>query len=127
MKGLVTGLLANAALWILKGYRKASIEWVRIEAALYYVRGVAGARKAFVGGVLLAGCLLLAGAGFILLHIGLYALLPSPANAVTLLVLGAIYLATALTGLWWACSEKTWMKYTNASRYVALATKRDRR
>ena len=126
MKGWITTLLAHVAQWLARNYRKTSLEWVRIQAALCYIRGVAGARKAFLAAVLLAGCLILGGVGFVLLHVGLYALLPPPANAVTLLALGAAYLVAALLSLRWACSEKTWMKYSKAARFAALAARRDR-
>jgi hypothetical protein len=127
MKFPFAGVLGSLALWLVRKYRRLSLEWLRLEAALWYVRGVRTARAAFLSVLLLAVCVLLAAAGFVLVHIGLYALLPWPANARTLLILGAFYLLLAGWSLWWVCSEKTWMRYSNARQIMERALRRAER
>ena len=125
MKGLLSGILGDVLLWLLKQYRRLSIDLVKIEAAIWYVRGVQTARRLFLSALAVGLCLLLGGVGFILLHIGLYALLPWPVNAIVLMSLGVIYMGIAVAGLAWACSEETWMRCSNADRCVALALKNE--
>ena len=125
MKGFFSGLLRDGLLWLLQQYRRLSIDLIKIEAAIWYLRGVQAVRRLFLSALALLFCILLGGVGFLLLHIGLYALLPWPTNAIVLIVLGAIYLGIALLGLGWACSEKTWMRCSHADRYAGLALKDD--
>ena len=123
MNQFMKGLFGRAGLWLLRHYRLLSIDLLKIKGAIWYIRGVRTARKAYIGVVLFFLCLALVTAGFILLHVGLFALLPAPANAITLLVLGAIYLIVGLSALAATCSEKRWMKLSRADRMVARATK----
>ena len=125
MQGFFSGILGNVLLWLLKQYRRLSIDLVKIEAAIWYVRGVQTARRLFLSALALVLCLLLGAVGFVLLHIGLYVLLPWPANAMVLMSLGLIYVGIALAGLAWACSEKTWMRCSRANEYTALALKNE--
>lgn len=121
MKHLLSVFMPRVALWLLKSYRRMALDRLRIEAAVWYVRGVRTARQLFIGGLALSFVVALAGAGFVLMHLGLYALLPAPANAISLLALGAFYLMVAILILRWACTEKTWMKYSKAAHYVERA------
>ncbi|MHB9144497.1 MAG: hypothetical protein ACYC5Y_04090 [Symbiobacteriia bacterium] len=125
MKQFLSTLLTRVALRLLKSYRRVSLDLLRIEVAGWYVRGVGAARQLFISGLAMAFLVALAVVGFLLMHLGLYALLPAPANAVALLALGALYLIVAILGLRWACSEKTWMKYSKAAHYVELAARKD--
>lgn len=109
------------ARWVLKSYRRLSLDLLKIEAALLYVRGVGIARQILLGGVALALLIALAVVGFLLLHLGIYALVPAPLNAMILTGLGAFYLIAALLTLRWAFAEKTWMKYSQANEMVAKA------
>jgi len=118
LKKFISGLLTSVALALLKSYRRVSLDLVRIEAALWYVRGVGAARQIFIGGLGLSFLVALAVAGFLLLHAGLFALLPAPAGAIILLALGAVYLLAAVLALRFICSEKTWMKYSKAGHVV---------
>ncbi len=117
-------MLTGGVLWLLQRFRRISVDLLKIKAVVWYVRGVGVARRLFIGMVGLAFLLALAVSGFLLIHIGIYALLPAPANAIVLLSLGVIYLLTAVLVLRWACSEKTWMKYSKADHYVELATRK---
>ncbi len=119
---------AGAALWLWQGYRKTSLDWVRLEAAIGYVKGVRAARKLFLGGVAAAlGAGLLAG-GFVLAHVGLGLLLNAifPGGRVvawTFIVLGALYVLIPLGVLWRLSSEKTWMQASGAGRIMRQAAK----
>jgi len=124
VKRLLNALFGSGLVWLAGHYRRLSLDLVKIRAAIWYLKGVQAARRAFIGVVALGLCLGLVLAGFVLVHVGLFLLLPHPANAIVLLALGAIYLVGALLALRWACSEKTWLKFSNASRYTALATKK---
>ena len=121
MKQYSSPLLFRAAKWLLGRYRRTALELLRIEAAVWYVRGVNAGRLFLIGGLALALLVELLIVGFVLLHVGLYALLPAPANAITILALGAFYLLVAGLVLRWLCAEKTWMKYSKADRCVAQA------
>lgn len=121
MKQLLSVIMPRV-LRLLERYSQVSLDLVRIEAAVWYVRGVGAARQLFIGGLALSFVVALAVGGFVLLHVGLYALLPTPANAISLLSLGAIYLLIAILVLRWACAEKTWMKYSKAANFVERAT-----
>ena len=121
MKKFISGLLTSVALALLKSYRRVSLDLIRIEAALWYVRGVGVARQIFIGGLGVSVLVALAAVGFLLVHAGLFALLPAPAGAIVLLALGAVYLLVAVLALRHVCSEKTWMKYSKAGQYVEIA------
>lgn len=122
MKQLLTTVLSGVARWVLKSYRRISLDLLQIEAAVWYVRGVGAVRQFFLGGVVVALLVSLAIIGFLLLHLGIYALLPAPLNAMLLVGLGAFYLIAALLALRWAFAEKTWLKYSQANEIVARAT-----
>jgi hypothetical protein len=124
MKGLLSLLLRNAAVLLLKNYRRLSLDLLRIRAAVWYVQGVRSARKAFIAVVALALCLIVGGGGFMLFHVGLFLLLPSPWNAVLLMSLGALYVVVTLLILRWLCSERTWMKFSKAGHFAAVAARK---
>jgi hypothetical protein len=124
MKQLLGSLLGGVAALLLKEYRRLSIDWVRIRAAICYVQGVKAARKGFLAGLLLAFCLLLGGSGFVLFHVGIFLLLPHAWRPAVFMGLGSIYMIVVLLLLRWMCAEKTWMEYSNAGKYVAAATEK---
>lgn len=112
------------ARWVLAKYRRISLDLLKIEAAVWYVRGVGVARQIALGGLAVAALVALAVVGFLLLHFGMYALVPAPLNAMILVGLGAFYLIAALLALRWAFAEKTWMKYSQANEMVARAVQK---
>ncbi|MBA4386445.1 MAG: hypothetical protein C0404_00600 [Verrucomicrobia bacterium] len=127
MKSLFSGMLGGAVLWLLRRYKQLSVDLLKLNTVIWYVHGVRMARKVFLSFVFLALYFMLAASGFILLHIGLYKLLPSPANALALLALGATYLVLALLGLGCICSEEAWMKGSNAAKLTEMVTKEEDR
>lgn len=125
MKSFFSDIISGLVLWLLRRYRTLSVELLKLRAVIWYVQGVRTARKLFLSFMSLALCLMLAGGGFILLHVGLYKVLPPPANALTLLILGAIYMIVAMAVLCVACSERTWMKASCAAEFTELVTKKE--
>lgn len=121
MWNFLKALLSAVAVRMLRDYRRLSCDLVKIQAVGWYVKGVAGARLAFLGYVALCACLLLAAIGFIFLHIGVFLLLPMSLKmkAVILSALGVAYLAIPLLVLRRAASQATWMKIFKADKLVA--------
>lgn len=100
---------------------------LEIEAAAAYVAGVAKVRQAFVALLGLALSLLLALSGFVLIHVALFAWLPwsLPAKALSLLVLGMVYLGGGLAVVLGLSSDRTWMRFAKVDRVLAsLAPRR---
>jgi len=94
---------------------------LKLRAAAAYVAGVRKTRQGFVallGSLLL---LLLMMSGFLLIHVALFMWLPwsVPAKALSLLVLGAIYLGGGLAVVLYISSDRTWMKFTKVNRILA--------
>lgn len=128
---LLRTLLATASVWLLNKYRQTSLELIKLEAAIGYVKGVRSARQAFLAVLLVVlGAGLLA-AGFVLLHIGLGMLLYLAfqnwwAVGAALLVLGALYTLVPLFIIRRLCAEKTWMRFFKADKLVEQVTKKTR-
>ena len=126
---LLRTLLATASVWLLNKYRQTSLELIKLEMAIGYVKGVRSARQAFLAIVaIILGAGLLA-AGFVLLHIalGMLAYLVFKnwwAVGVALLVLGTIYTIVPLFIIRRLCAEKTWMRFFKADKLVGQVTKK---
>ena len=123
MNGLLKGLLSGAAWWLLNHYKQCSLDLIKIRAAIWHVRGVKAARTMYVAVVRLALSTAMAGAGFILFHVGLFALLPEPIGAIVLLALGTVYMVAGLLIVRKLCSEKEWMKALGADKCLSLVEK----
>ncbi len=121
MKHLVMALLSHLLKGMLAPYVRLVLKLLQIEAAARLVRVVQMVRMLFLGWLALCLMVVLAMAGLVLAHVGLYLLLPFPANAITLLALGVFYLLLAGLVLAWACSGRTWMKYSKAGSMVESA------
>ncbi|MDD5678228.1 MAG: hypothetical protein PHW60_09610 [Kiritimatiellae bacterium] len=126
---LLRTLLATATVWLLNKYRQTSLELIKLEAAIGYVKSVRSARKAFLAvlAVVLGAGLLVA--GFLLLHIGLGMLLYLAfknwwAVGTTLLALGILYTLAPLFVIRRLCAEKTWMRFFKADKLVEQVTKK---
>jgi len=126
---LLRTLLATASVWLLNKYRQTSLEVIKLEAAIGYVKGVRSARQAFLALlVIVLGAGLLA-AGFVILHIGLGILLYLVfqnwwALGVALLALGVLYAIVPLLIIRRLCAEKTWMQFFKADKLVGQVTKK---
>ncbi len=119
----------TGAVWLFNKYRQTSLDLIKLEAAIGYVKGVRSARQAFLA--LLAAILgigLLA-AGFVILHIGLGMLFYLAfqswwAVGIGMLVLGLIYILVPLLIIRRLCAEKTWMQFFKADKIVEQVTKK---
>jgi hypothetical protein len=111
--GVVSGLFGR---WI-----NGVLGIVRTELAAAYVGCVAKVHRAFIALLCLALCLLLALAGFVLIHVALFAWLPwsLPVKALLLLILGVIYLGCGLAVTFVISSDRTWMKFAKVDRILA--------
>jgi len=67
---------------------------------------------------------MLAVAGFLLIHVGLFLYLPwsVPTKALILVVLGLIYLVVPLIFILRICSRRTWLKLSRADELTASLT-----
>jgi len=94
---------------------------LQIEAAAVYVAGVRKAHQAFTALLGLALFLLLALSGFVFIHVALFAWLPwsLPAKALTLLVLGMVYLGGGVAVVLVISSDRTWMRFAKVDRILA--------
>lgn len=120
---LFKGLLSGLAGLVLADYRKRSVELLRIEAARTYLRGVQAARQS-VGGLILIGLLIsLVLTGALLLHAGLFLLLPwsLKARAVLALGLGLAYLLGGGLALRAALCERAWLERSGAAALLERA------
>ena len=126
---LLRTLFTTASMWLLNKYRQTSLELIKLELAIGYVKGVRSARQAFLAVlVVVLGAGLLA-AGFMLLHIGLGILLYLAfqnwwAVGVALLILGALYTLVPLFIIRRLCAEKNWMQFFRADKLVEQVTKK---
>lgn len=122
-------LVASASVWLLNKYRRTSLELIKLEMAIGYVKGVRSARQAFLAVlVVVLGAGLLA-AGFVLLHLGLGILLYLAFQnwwgvGVAFLLLGLLYTLVPLFIIRRLCAEKTWMQFFKADTLVEQVTKK---
>ena len=118
-----------AAVWLLGRYTQVSLDLLKIRAAVYYVRGVQGARAATIAVLLALGLIAIVGAGFVILPIGLailvYGLSHSwVAACVVLLVMGGLYVTVPLCILRRCMSERAWMSFFKVGDLVARVTRK---
>ena len=127
---LLRTLLVTTSVWLLNKYRQTSLELIKLEMAIGYVKGVRSARQAFMTVLVVILGLALLAAGFVLLHIGLGMLLYLAfqnwwAVGVALLVLGTLYTLVPLFIIRRLCAEKTWMQFFKADTLVEQMTKKN--
>ena len=121
----VSFLVRNLA----RHYQQKSMMLLENKSLTWYVKSIAAARKAFIGTVALASLILVLFTGFVMIHMGLFFLLPwsLAARATFILVLGAIYFAAAIIALLKLSSEKFFMQKSKASEMVDKFVKRQNR
>lgn len=117
-------LMAGTVAWLAGNVHGSVLDLVRLRVAIWYLQTVRTARGLFL--LILAATLgsVLAGAGFVLLHIGLYLLLPAPANAIVLMGLGLTYIVAGICLVSMCSAEKRWMKASGANAACAALTGR---
>ena len=130
---MITWLLkrasAVAVFWLLRRYKRISLDLLKIRAAIYYVRGVQSARAAAIGGLLALGSLAVMGAGFLILSIGLTILLYGLSHSwvaacIALLIMGGLYVIVPLCILRRCMSERAWMSFFKVEDLVARVTRK---
>jgi hypothetical protein len=126
MNRFLKGLLSGVTVWLANQVRVLSLDLIKVKAACWYIEGVRAARRAYLQLVVTILCLMLAGAGFILIHVGLFALLPQPVNAIVLIALGGLYTLVGLCIIGRLGSEKTWMRMAKAERFKSPAGSREK-
>ena len=128
-KYLIKGILAGVAVKLLDTYRHLSVQLLKIEAAKSYLRGVQVARLSAIGLVRMGLLIALIGVGVLLLHIGLFILLPwtVQAKAVLGMALGLAYVVIGIVALCAGMDEKTWMEKSGAAAMLKEATGQPRK
>lgn len=123
-KHLIKGFLAGMTIKLLDNYRRVSIQLLSIEAVKGYLHGVRVARLSALGLMSMGLVIGLICLGALLLHAGLFILLPwsMEAKAVLGMALGLAYMITGGIVLRAAMAEKTWMEKSGAAEMVARAT-----
>ena len=115
LKALLQGglLVVSAAV---ADYRRLCVQAVKLEAAACYLRGVRVARGSAIGLVLLGLLICLIGTGLLLVHVGLFIVLPwsLPAKALLAVSLGLVYVIVGWIALRVALAEKTWLQKSGA-------------
>ncbi|MEI8138983.1 MAG: hypothetical protein WCI03_03855 [bacterium] len=119
-KNLFKGILSVVAIKMMDNYRNLSLQLLKIEAAKAYLQGVKAARMSAIG---LMGMGLVIGLicmGLVLIHVGLFLLLPwtVETKAVLGISLGLIYVIGGGLLLRAAMNEKTWMEKSGATKML---------
>ena len=116
LKCLFNGTLLASALGLFDNYRRLSVQLVRIEVARACLHGVRMARLSALGLMGLGLVIALIGLGALLLHVGLFILLPVSltAKAVLGMILGLAYVILGVLALRGAMDEKTWLVKSGA-------------
>src|SRR5450759_2259847 len=112
IKYLLKGILSGIAIKLLDNYRHLSIQLLKIEAAKSYLHGVRMARLSAIGLMRMGLVIALICVGVLLLHAGLFILLPwtVEAKAVLGMFLGLAYVIIGGVVLRAAMDERTWME-----------------
>jgi len=126
VKNLLKGLLSALATELVVGYRRMSVQLLRIEATKCYLRGVRMARLSAIRTVLVGLEIGLVCFGVLLVHAGAFVLLPwsLEEKAVLGILLGTAYAAIGGAMLRAALSEERWMEDSGATQMLKDATKK---
>lgn len=120
IKCLLKGILSTIAVRVLANYRHLSIHLFRVEAVKSYIHGVRLARLSAIG-LMRAGLMIgLLCLGALLIHAGLFILLPWTVKAKAILgvCLGFAYIAYGGIILRAVTDEKTWMEKSGAAKML---------
>jgi len=122
-KDLLKGILSAIAVKVLDRYRQLSMQWMKIEAAKAYVRGVQMARLTALGVIGIGFLITLIAVGVLLFHAGLFVLLPwsLEAKAVLGMALGLGYVIVGGLVLRRVMDGRTWMDQSGATRMLEEA------
>jgi len=122
-KYMLKGSLWALAFRMLANYRSLSMQLLKIEIAKAYLHGVRMARVSAIGVMQMGLLIALIGVGALLLHAGLFILLPWSVNAKAVLgmILGLAYMLGGGYALRAAMGERTWMEKSGAAQMMKEA------
>jgi hypothetical protein len=122
-KDLLKGILSAIAIKMLDNYRHLTIQLLKIEAAKSYLHGVKMARLSAIGLMGMGLMMSLICLGVVLVHVGLFVLLPwsVEAKAILGIILGLVYVAVGVFVLHAAMDERAWMKKSGAAEMMSDA------
>jgi len=88
------------------------VDYVTCEISKAYMTGVEGLRRVFLSLLLQVFAVVLALAGFLLIHLAIFFLLPwsQQVSSIIMLVIGVFYIAIAVTYIMKKSSAKNWRK-----------------
>jgi hypothetical protein len=124
---LVKGYLATMAVKLLNNYRHLSAQFLQIEATKSYLHGVRLARLLTLRLLWMGLIISLICFGVMLIHVGIFLLLPCPLETKVLLglILGLFYTVTGIVLLIVCMDEKRWMKQSGATAMLQEATRQN--
>ena len=123
LKYLLKGSLWALAFRMLANYRNLSLQLLKIEIAKSYLHGVRMARASAIGLMQMGLLIALIGVGALLLHAGLFILLPWSVNAKAVLgmIMGVVYMLGGGFALRAGMDERTWMEKSGAAQMLKEA------
>lgn len=123
-KHLLKGIMAGIVVKLLDNCRQLSIQLLKIEVTKSYLHCVRMARLSAVGLMWMTLVVALMCIGALLLHVGLFVILPwsVEAKAVLGMCLGLLYMAVGGIVLRAATNERTWMEKSGAVEMLKDAT-----
>ncbi|MDA3924751.1 MAG: hypothetical protein PF904_08650 [Kiritimatiellae bacterium] len=124
LSNLFKGVVSDVAVRMLVNYRHLSIRVLKIEAAKSYLHGIRLARLSALGLMRIVFMIGLVGGGVLLLHAGVFILLPwtVKAKAILGLVLGTAYVVAGVLLLRVAMDEKTWLQKSGCMKMLEEVT-----
>ncbi len=125
LKYLLKSILSGIAVKLFDNYRRLSVQLLKIEAAKVYLHGVRVARLSAIGLIGLGLTIALICIGAVLLHVGLFILLPwcVETKAVIAICLGLAYMLIGGLAIRAAIDERSWMEKSGAAKMLADATR----
>ena len=114
---------------MLVSYRRLSLQLLKMEAAKWYLQGVQIARFSAIGLMWMGLGIALVFVGVLLLHAGLFILLPwtLEAKAVLGVVLGLAYVVIGGIALRAAMDERAWMEKSGAAEMLEEAIRHSKK
>ncbi len=122
-KGIISSL-ASGLFKILKG---TLIRPLKIEALKMYIKAVGIAREFSIWTLTAISALLLGAIAFVMVHVGVFIILPISleTKGLLILILGVVYGLIACYCLKDMCSEKAWLDMSKASEMLNDVLKKD--
>jgi len=125
----LNGILSAIAIKLLDNYRHLSVQLLKIEVVKSYLQGVQMARLSALGLMRMGLLISLICVGVLLLHAGIFILLPwtLEAKAVSGILLGVVYVVAGGLALRSTMDEKAWMEKSGAAEMLKEVTMHSRK